>query len=80
MDINSDWVSNAAEGDAELWEAQSAEHCPPPPSSPITPSQSMNGEHLFCYECICICICICNLLRVLNLILRMEKNVISVLK
>ena len=45
VDINCDWVSSAAEDDAELWEALSAEHCPPPPS-PITPSQSMNVEHL----------------------------------
>ena len=45
VDINSDWVSNAAEDDAELWEALSVEHCPPPPS-PITLSLSMNGEQL----------------------------------
>ena len=36
VQINSDWVSNAAEDDAELWEALSTEHCPPPPSSQST--------------------------------------------
>ena len=49
VEINSDWVSDAAEDDTELWEALSAKHCPPPPSLPttiITSSQCMNGEHL----------------------------------
>ena len=50
VEINTDWVSNAAEDDAELWEALSAEHCPPPPLSPTTimttSSQPINGEHL----------------------------------
>ena len=53
IEINSDWVSDAAKDDTELWEALSAEHCPPPPSSPttiiITPSQSMNGEYMHMY-------------------------------
>ena len=54
VEINSDWVSDAAKDDTELWEALSAEHCPPPPSSPITAitlttSQSMNGEHTHMY-------------------------------
>ena len=55
--INSDWLSDAAEDDTELWEAMSAEHCPPPPPSPtttdctITPSsQSVNGENLHMYN------------------------------
>jgi hypothetical protein len=50
VEINSDWLSDAAEDDTELWEALSAEHCPPPPSSPpttiATSSQSMNGEDI----------------------------------
>ena len=50
VQINSDWVSDAAKDDTELWEALSAEHCPPPPSSPTTTmtilSPSMNGEHM----------------------------------
>ena len=48
-----DWVSDAAKDDTELWEALSAEHCPPPPSSPTTtittPSQSMNDEYMHMY-------------------------------
>ena len=34
--------------DAELWEALSAEHCPPPPLSPTVTmtSQLMNGERV----------------------------------
>ena len=31
IEIN-DWTSNAGQDDADLWEAVSAEHCPPPPS------------------------------------------------
>ena len=53
IEINSDWVSDSAKDDTELWEALSAEHCPPPPSSPTTtittPSQSMNGKHMHVY-------------------------------
>ena len=53
VEINSDWLSDATDDDAELWEALSAEHCPLPPSSPIvtitTSSQFMNGEHLYMY-------------------------------
>ena len=45
VQINSDWVSDTAEVDTELWEALSTERCPPP-SSPLTSSQSTNGEHL----------------------------------
>ena len=49
VEINSDWLSNAAQDDAELWEALSAEQCPPSQSSPITTSsQSTNGKHLYC--------------------------------
>ena len=58
VEINSDWVSDSAKDDTELWEALSAEHCPPPPSSPTTtittPSQSMNGKHM--HMCICVCL------------------------
>ena len=63
VEINSDWVSDAVKDDTELWEALSAEHCPPPPSSPTTtitkPSQSMNGEymHMFVYVYKYICAC-----------------------
>ena len=57
VEINNDRVSNAAEDDTELWEALSAEHCPPPPSSPTTTitmsSQSTNGEHLHMHVCGC---------------------------
>ena len=52
VDINSDWLNDAAQGDAELWEALSADHCSPPQSSPTvnmtTSSHSTNGKHLEC--------------------------------
>ena len=34
VEINSDWLSDAAEDDTELCEALSAEHCSPQPSLP----------------------------------------------
>ena len=49
VEINSNWVSNASKDNAELWEALSAEHCPPPPSPTVAipaSTQSMNGEKL----------------------------------
>jgi hypothetical protein len=50
VQINSNWLSDVAEDDAELWEVLSAEHCPPPSSLPTftiaTSSQSLNGENL----------------------------------
>ena len=50
IEINNNWLSDAAVDDAELWEALSAEHCPPPPLSPTvtmtSSSQLMNGEHV----------------------------------
>ena len=49
-EINSNWLSDAAQDDAEMWEALSAEQCSPPRSSPTvnitTSSQSKNGKHL----------------------------------
>ena len=30
VQINSDWLDDAARDDADLWEALSAQHCPPP--------------------------------------------------
>ena len=30
IEINNDWTSNAEQDDADLWEAVSAEQCPPP--------------------------------------------------
>ena len=47
VEINSDWVSNAAEDDTKLWEALSAEHCPPP----WTASESTNGKHCNMHGC-----------------------------
>ena len=52
IEINDDWLSDAAQDDAELWEALSAEHCPPP-SPPVkevpSSSQPVNGN------CILMC-------------------------
>ena len=33
IEINDDWTSNAGQDDADLWEAVSAEQCPPPSSA-----------------------------------------------
>ena len=50
--INNDWLSDAAEDDAELWEALSAEHYPPLPSSPtVTIAASSHGEHFVLHDC-----------------------------
>ena len=51
IEINSDWVSDAAENDSELWEALSLEHCPPPPLPTTTSSQSMNGGYIHVFYC-----------------------------
>ena len=40
IEINDDWTSNAGQDDADLWEAVSAEQCPPP----STTSQAASGE------------------------------------
>ena len=37
-----DWVSDAAEDNAELCEVLSAEHCPPPPSPMVTIYPNIN--------------------------------------
>ena len=59
IEINSDWLSDAAQDNAELWEALSAEQCPPPSSSTVTTttslSQSMNGEYNCTYLTIILC-------------------------
>ena len=56
VEINGDWLNDAAQDDAELWEALSAEQCPLPQSSPkaniTTSSQSTNGKHP--YYCMCL--------------------------
>ena len=44
IEIN-EWTSNARQDDADLWEAISAEQCPPPSSSPPpTTSQPVSAE------------------------------------
>ena len=61
VEINDDWLSDAAEDDAELWEALSAEHCPPPPSSPtVTITASSHGEHFVLHDCCSRCACYCS--------------------
>ena len=48
-----DWLSDAVEDDAELWEALSAGHCPPPPSLPtVTITASSHGRHFVLQDCI----------------------------
>ena len=54
IDINDNWLSDAALDDAELWEALSAEDCLPPPSSPnnIAGQQPLNGTwYMYVYIC-----------------------------
>lgn len=52
IEINNDWLSDAAADDAELWEALSAEHCPPLPLSPtVTIATSSHGEHFVMHDC-----------------------------
>ena len=48
MEMNNDWLSNAVDDDAELWEALSADHCPQPAplSLAVTITVSSHGEHL----------------------------------
>ena len=68
--INNDWLSDAAEDDAELWEALSAEHCPPLPSSPtVTIAASSHGEHfvLMIVDNVsfgCVFTCRCSIIKV----------------
>ena len=42
IEINDDWTGNAGKDDADLWEAISAEQCPPPSSSP--PPSTVSAE------------------------------------
>ena len=45
IEINDDWTSNAGQDDADLWEAVSAEQCPPPSSPPpSTTSQAVSAD------------------------------------
>ena len=45
IEINDDWTSIAGQDDADLWEAVSAEQCPPPSSPPSsTTSQAVTAE------------------------------------
>ena len=47
-----DWLSDAIEDDAELWEALSAEHCPPPPSLPkVTITASSHDKDFVLQDC-----------------------------
>ena len=41
MEMNNDWLSNAVDDDAELWEALSAEHCP---QQPLPPTVTITGS------------------------------------
>ena len=44
--MNNDWLIDAADDDAELWAALSAEHCPQPLLLPaVTITASSYGEH-----------------------------------
>ena len=48
IEMNNNWLSNAMEDDAELWQALSAEHCPLPPLSPaVAITTSSHG----CLKC-----------------------------
>ena len=47
IEVNDNWLSDSAEDDTELWEALSAEHCPPPPSSQTVTSS--HGEDFLYY-------------------------------
>ena len=43
--INDDWTGNARQDDADLWEAVSAEQCPPPSaSSQMFTDLQLNGK------------------------------------
>ena len=46
IEINSNWLSNAAQDDSDLWEALSAQPCPPPQTPSLTESSGslrLNG-------------------------------------
>ena len=46
IEMNNDWLSDAIQDDAELWQALSAEHCLLPPlSAAITITTFSHGEH-----------------------------------
>ena len=44
IEINSDWRSDAAQDDGDLWEALSAQHCPPPTPTPSLTTKSSSGS------------------------------------
>ena len=54
VEINSDWVSNAAEDDTELWEVLSAEHYPPPPPSSPTTTITTSSQSTMVSTCKCM--------------------------
>ena len=64
IEINSDWLSDAAQDDSDLWEALSARRCPLPPTPSLTESTSgslsLNCK-LQCIVCalLCVCVCVC---------------------
>ena len=44
IEINSDWLSNAAQDDSDLWEALSAQRCPPLPTPTPSLTESTSGS------------------------------------
>ena len=49
IEINNNWLSDAAEDNGELWEALSAEHCPPSSPTVTITASSSQGEHFVYY-------------------------------
>ena len=43
IEINNDWLRDAAQDDGDLWEALSAQHCPPSPA-PTSSAESSSGS------------------------------------
>ena len=60
IQINSNWLDDAAQDDTDLWEALSAQHCPLPLVDEIstnTGQQDGNRENCACmYICMCACV------------------------
>ena len=57
VQINGDWLDDAARDDAELWEALSVQHCPLPVqdgSNSNTRQQDANHEN--CKLCMYVCV------------------------